>query len=134
MKNGKVNPWFFVSVGLFVLLVSGALYFCWICMYPNGELQKALTGTRSAQTKLSQVEYTLGNIIERNIELIEERRKLKTYILRLEANRKKRDKNDRKNESIIRGFQAGLKECIRIVKECNEGIERSRGYLTGVAE
>ena len=134
MKHEKVNPWFIVSILLFVVLVGGTFYHGWIRMHDSRELQTAVDGTRRAEVKVSQIEFALGNIIDRSIQQSEENRGLESDILGLQRNRRKSNQKIGELESIIIGQQRGITECIGIVGECIQGLERSRGYLEGNAE
>ncbi len=132
--NEKVNPWRIVSICLFVLLVGGAICTGWFCLHSDRKLQSALNRTRIAQTKLSQVEFALRNIIDRDIKINREYRGVLTDINELRADRKKRDAKDRENKNIAERQQRIITECIDINRECINGLERSRGYLDGDIE
>lgn len=129
--NEKVNPWIIVSIVLLVLLVGGAICAGWLYLYSDRKLQTALDRTRTAKTKLSQIEFALRNIIDRDIQINRERRGLIIDIGKLRANRRKRDEKDRENRSLVERQQQGLRDCIGIVRECIDGLERSGNQLDG---
>lgn len=103
-------------------------------MHSDRKLQAALNGTRTAKTKLSQVEFALGNIIDRDIQINTEYRGVIIDLGKLRADRTKRDAKDRENQSIAERQQRIITECLDINQECIRGLERSRGYLDGDTE